>query len=136
MNYKKWVLTGFIAAIVIMAIEYVGHGVILAGFYQATATLWRPETEMTKLLPWGWLVDFVAAFILVYIYNKGYEEGKGHLAQGLRFGFVVGLFIALPMSVWTYISMPVTTTIAFGWFLISLVEITVAGTVIGLVYRR
>lgn len=73
---------------------------------------------------------------IVYIYHKGYEGKGSKLAEGLRFGVVIGLFTALPMAVWSYIMMPMPVALAIGWFVIAMIDILAAGAIIGLLYKR
>lgn len=59
MNTKRWVLAAVAAAVAVTVIESVFHGVVLAGLYQATASVWRPESQMSKLIPFGWLSTLI-----------------------------------------------------------------------------
>lgn len=136
MDKKRWVIASIIVAIVVTLMESVFHGYFMRGLYEATATLWRPYPEMSKLTPYGWLSTLFVSFILFYIYHKGYEGKGSALAEGLRFGLFIGLFTAVPMAVWTYIVMPVPMSIAFWWFVIAMIDMLVAGVLIGAIYKR
>lgn len=124
-----------VSFIAITVLEALFHEFVLGSAYQATASLWRTQTEMQQLLPLGWITNFIVSMLLVYIYHRGYE-GKGcNYCEGLRFGLLIGLFVSLPMAVWSYITIPMPTTIAIGWFIIGMIDMLIAGVIIGGIYR-
>ncbi len=136
MNKGRWVLAAVVATVAVSAIEAVGHGVFLKNLYLATASLWRPEAEMSKMMWMGWLSTLVCSFILVYIYHRGYEGKGSALGEGLRFGLIIGLFTAIPMTVWTYIMYPLPVNLVISWFVIGMIDMLVAGALIGLIYKK
>lgn len=75
---------------------------------------------MNKYRPVMWLVTRVASFFFVLIFGKGYG-GKG-VMEGVRFGLHIGIFSGFSMGFGSYSTMPITLGIAFGWFLITIVE--------------
>lgn len=136
MDKKRWILTAIVVFVVVSALEWFFHSVCLGGIYSLTSYLWRPEAEMTKLLPYGLVANLIVSFILVYIYHKGYEGKGSRLAEGLRFGLIIGLFTAIPMSVWSYVVFPMAFVFPAAWFAIGMIEMLVAGAIIGLLYKR
>jgi len=68
-----------------------------------------------------------------YIYAKGYEGGAG-FPEGARFGALLGLFI-VGMSLGNYAVFNIGSQLALSMALAGLVEWTLVGVVIGLVYR-
>jgi hypothetical protein len=135
MNKCRWIAASVVAAVAMTVMDSILHGVLLKGIYVATAALWRPEAEMLKLLPVGMLSTLFLCLILVYIYHRGYEGAGSGLAEGLRFGFWIGLFMGVPGCVWAYITVPIPLNLAVFWFVGSLVEFLVAGMLIGLIYK-
>lgn len=136
MDKKRWVLTAVVVTVVVSVLEAVFHGVFLKDSYAMTASIWRPMADMSRLMPIGWLSTIFISFILVYIYHRGYEGKTGKLAEGLRFGLIIGLFTAIPMAVWSYIVWPMTLALAFWWFVIAMIDMLAAGAVIGTLYKR
>jgi len=136
MNWKRYLIASVVAMIVITIVEMIGHGYFMTPYYRETEALWRTLEAMNKLLWLGYLATIATSLIFVYIYHKGYEgKGPGAL-EGLRFGIIVGIFMAVPMSAWTYASQPITVAVAIGWFLITLTKFTLAGLGVGLVYTK
>lgn len=81
----------------------------------------------------GWLSGLIWSFIFVYIFAKGYEN-KG-IMEGVRFGLLIGVFYSLPMSLSTYMSMPITGGTATAWFLYGVIEITILGILAAFLYK-
>lgn len=136
MDKKRWVLTTVVVAVAVTILEAIFHGVCLKETYAETASIWRPMADMNRLMPLGWLSTLITSFILVYIFHRGYEGKEPRIAEGLRFGLMIGLFTAIPMSVWTYIMWPVSLFLAASWFVIAMINMLVAGMIIGVMYRK
>lgn len=132
MGRKFWIAVA-VLFVAFSVMDFVGHGLVMTDAYQATQQLWRPMEEMNKFRPLGWVVTLVASFFFVLIFGKGYE-GKG-VVEGVRFGFYIGIFTGFPMGFGSYMAMPITLGIAFGWFLIKLVESIVAGILVASIYK-
>jgi hypothetical protein len=131
MDKKFW--TGVVAVFVTLAVvEAIVNMVLLSSAYQATANLWRPMGEM-KIWVFYVVYAFIA-FFLTLIFSKGYE-GKG-ITEGVRFGFYIGMLMAVPMAYGTYASMPIPYSLALQWFLYGLIEYIIAGIVLALVYGK
>ena len=95
MNNKTfWI--GFVVIYVVMqAYGYVVHEIMLADTYQSLASIFRPEAEMMDMM-WMMMVGSALVMLLFcYIFTHGYE-GKG-VAEGVRYGALMGLFIATPL---------------------------------------
>jgi hypothetical protein len=133
MNTKKWVITSLVIFVVDQALSMLFHSVIMSGAYEATAHLWRPMEEMKRMMWMMWVSGLVWSFLFVYIFAKGYE-GKG-IMEGVRFGLLIGVFFSLPMSLGTYSSMPITGTIAIGWFVYGVIETIILGILAALLYK-
>ena len=131
MNKKVWI--GFVVVFVVLSIlDSIVNGVLLRSAYASTAQLWRPEAEMKIWL--FFVVYAFQAFFVSIIFSKGYE-GKG-VAEGARFGFYLGMLIAVPMAYGSYGAMPITYSLALQWFLYGLVEFVIVGIVLALVFGK
>jgi hypothetical protein len=131
MSKKFW--TGFVVVFVVIAVlEFIVNTLFLSSAYESTASLWRPMAEMKTYL--FYIVYAFIAFFFTLIFSKGYE-GKGAV-EGLRYGFYVGMLMAVPMAYGTYASMPIPYSLALQWFIYGLIEYIVAGVVLALVWRK
>ena len=75
------------------------------------------------------------ALIMAYIYPKGFEGGSP-LAEGLRFGTLLGLFYGIPFAFFFGTMFPIGFDAILVTTLISTLEIAAGGLLIGLVYGR
>jgi hypothetical protein len=136
MKNKRCLLASLAVFVVIGVLEMVIHGKLLRGIYMQTASVWRPEGEMTRMMWMMWLGYLIMAPLFTYIFAKGVEEGRGMVGQGLRFGLLIGIFVGAPMSLGWYVVLPIPGILAFYWFLAGMVEMAAAGITVGLIYRK
>jgi hypothetical protein len=61
MNTKRWLLASVAVLVVIMVLEFVIHGVLLQGVYQQTASVWRTQADMQRLMWIFWMGYLVFA---------------------------------------------------------------------------
>jgi len=136
MNTKQWLLASVAVFVVILVVEFLVHGVLLQGVYQQTASVWRTQADMQRLMWIFWLGYLVFAAFFVFIYTKGYEKGKPGLGQGFRFGFYVGAMLSVAHGFGWYVILPIPLALALYWFVAILVEMIAAGVAAGLVYHE
>jgi hypothetical protein len=131
MTKKLWL--GAVAVFVVIAVwETIVNMLLLSSAYAATANLWRPMAEMKIWL--FYVIYLFVAFFFTLIFSKGYE-GKG-VVEGLRYGFYVGMMMAVPMAYGTYGSMPIPYSLALQWFLYGLIKYVLCGMAVALVFGK
>ena len=136
MNTKRWLLASIAVVVAIGVLEFLIHGVLLSDMYKQTSSVWRSEAEMQQTMWVFWVGILVFAPFFALIYVKGYEKGKPGLGQGFRYGLYVGVMLSVMNSFGWYVLLPIPLALAFYWFLTILVEFTVAGIAVGLVYHE
>ena len=136
MNVKRWAASAAAAFAVLWVTSFLIHHVWLSGFYHAHAAWWRPEAEMRAKFPLMILAQALSAILLALVYAKGYEAGKGGLAQGARFGLLIGELMVIPANLVAYVIYPYPASIVVSWILGGLAELVLAGAAIGAVYRE
>lgn len=136
MNTKRWLLASVAVVVVIGVLEFLIHGVLLSDIYKQTASVWRSEAEMQKMMWMFWVGILVFAPFFVLIYVKGYEKGKPGLGQGFRYGLYVGAMLSVMNSFGWYVLLPIPLALVFYWFLAILAEFILAGIAAGLVYHE
>jgi hypothetical protein len=131
MHKKFWI--GFLVVFVaFFAMDWLVNGVLLKDEFAATAQLWRPVEDMKMGV--FCVVDLFVAFFFTLIFSKGYE-GKG-LPEGLRYGFFVGMLMAVPMAYGMYGAMPIPYSLALKWFLFGLTEYVILGAVVAAIFGK
>lgn len=71
---------------------------------------------------------FSTGFVTIYSYLI---EPKS-LASGIKYGVIFGIATGVSMGFGSYSYMPIPLSLAFSWFIGSLIEITLAGVIVGL----
>lgn len=135
-NLRRWAIASLAAFIAIFVIDLIAHGHLLMGLYNQTASVWRPQVDAKKMMWMMTLGQIIFAMIFAFIYTKGYEPNKSGLAQGLRYGFWMGLLTCLPYVFIWYVVLPVPCSLALGWLVAGLADCIVAGALVGLLYRQ
>src|SRR4030095_4563260 len=108
------------------------HGVFLKGLYAQSPNVWRTDADMRGLFHWLALSQIIFSFIFFLSFTKGYEN-RG-TAEGVRYGFLIGaLFV--PMNLGWYAILPIPITLVFAWIIAVLVEYTLAGTILAVIYK-
>lgn len=134
MNYARLTIAA-VAATVVDAIYGFGvYGTALTSQFAKYPGVYRPAAEQTPYLAPLFCGVFVAMLAASYIYAKGYDGGSG-LAEGMRFGIVVGLLIVGYTVIVGYATMNVGPRHSGLLAVTALVEWMIAGVVIGLVYK-
>jgi hypothetical protein len=133
MTLKKRIGAGAAVFGILFVVDFLVHGVLLKGAYQATAGLWRPLGEMQRLMWTMWVLYFLNALILPYLYSKGHELGKNPIGQGLRFGAAIGLLMASGMSLGTFMMISTPASMALVWFIAGMVQFSLVGIAIALI---
>lgn len=90
-------------------------------------------------MEWGVLWPLIAVLamviIMAYLYPKGYEGGSP-VAEGLRFGILLGLFAAIPSGIFFDLMFHIGFGPAVVLIFVYTLEVATAGLLIGLVYRK
>jgi hypothetical protein len=132
MNKRFWMafvacyLTGFV-------INGLVHGVWLDPTYKALASIFRPEGEMNSMMWLNFASSAIAVFAFCYIFTKGYEA-KG-VMEGVRYGGLVALLVAIPgsmMALWVY---PVPADLAIKWGVAGVAYWLALGAVVSAIYK-
>ena len=128
----KKVLLGFVVVFVVLVLlDLLVHSVLLAGAYESMQNVWRPD--MAQKMWILYIVKLFVAFFFSFIFSKGYEN-KG-IMEGVRYGFYMGLLLAVPYAYGSYASFAIPYSVALQWFIYALIEYIIAGVALALVFR-
>jgi ABC-type multidrug transport system permease subunit len=110
--------------------DLVIHGILLKPTYDATASLWRPMEEMNMPLMYLVILIFTACFVMIYQMIE-----RKSLATGIKYGLLFGIASGVSMGLGSYSYMPIPMSLAWGWLGGTLVELLVAGVIVGLLVK-
>ena len=129
---KKTILAIIAVFVAWSVMDFVIHGLILRSSYEATASLWRPMSEMKRGVMYTTV--FIAALTFVLIYSQFFSR-KG-VSTGLKYGLLFGAGAGVSMGYGSYSVMPIPYYMAFTWFLGSVVEAALGGIILGLIVKE
>jgi len=124
---KKSLLAIVAVFFALSIMDFVIHGMLLDATYKATADLWRPEMEFKMALMSAVTLIFSVGLVAVYSLLINPKS----ISAGLQYGVILGLATGTSIGFGSYCYMPIPFSLAVSWFAGSLVEVTVAGLIIG-----
>jgi hypothetical protein len=133
MNYARLAAAAAAAWIVDGLYGFVVYGNLLSNEFAKYPGVFRPLEAMNAKMPFLFAGLLLTMSVAAYIYAKGYEGGVG-LMEGARFGALIGVFLA-GMTLGNYAVFNIGGGLALSMAVAALVEWTIVGAVIGLVYR-
>jgi hypothetical protein len=131
MNIKKYAIATIAAFVFIFVFEWLWHGMLMKGMYEATIEVWRPEDPSLMIYIFASQLLFAAVLTYIYTLVGKYLPCK----RGIAFGFFAGLLLAMP-NLGAYAYMPIPLTIPLMWMLSMVVECIGAGMVIAAIYKE
>ena len=132
MNVKRLLLAIVAGFIFVFASDFLIHHYWLGPDYKATASLWRPESEMQQRFAWMFVGQFLCAVAFSVIWAKGFA------GRDLGTGAFFGLFMGIAQQVWAiafFVVAPLPGTLAVRWFLSGLLQAVILGVIIAAVYK-
>ncbi|MEP6921803.1 MAG: hypothetical protein ABI967_11815 [bacterium] len=133
MNVKKLVLTIIVIFIVANLAGFFIHGVLLGPDYMAIKEHYRPMGEEKMLFISLAYLSFAIGSVLVYA--KGVEN-KPWLGQGVRFGILMWLVLAIPSFFIAYAVQPVPQMLMVKQVLFEGVDKILLGIITAALYRQ
>ncbi|HZR22027.1 MAG TPA: hypothetical protein VFA59_00475 [Vicinamibacterales bacterium] len=134
MNYARLALAAVAATIFDACYGFAVYGTYLAPEFGRYPGVFRSNEAGQAYLPLMFGGLLVAIVIATMIYAKGYEGGNG-ANEGLRFGVLLGLFVALAFSGVNYAVLNIGRKLAVQMAAAGLIEWTIIGLIIGVVYK-
>ena len=128
---KGMVLGGIVAFAFVFLFEFVVHGLLMKGQYEATMSVWRPsaESNMAVML----LSQFLFAMAVAFFYPiVGPDKDCKKAAP---FGFGLGLVMAMP-QIASYSYLPIPITISLLWAAASFVKAFGSAFIVAKVFNK
>ena len=132
MNVKKLVLTIVVVFVAATLAGFLIHAILLRPDYMAVKEHYRPEGQ--EMMLWICLAYLSFAVGSVIVYAKGVEN-KPWLGQGIRFGILMWLILAVPSFFIAYAVQPVPTILMVKQVLFEGVDKILLGIITAALYR-
>ena len=133
MKNKTFWIGWVVVFVLLQAIGFVVHGVMMNDTYESLAAVFRPKEQMDSMM---WIMMISAAvvlFVFCYVFTQG-REGTGAM-EGVRYGALMGVFLGLPTSVDAYVIYPITQDLSAIWFITTVVSFMIGGAVFSMIYK-
>lgn len=131
MNWKRFFMAGLVTYAVVQAMDFILNEVFMKSANESLKSLWRPN--MMSRIWVMYVVGVLVTFLFIYIFIKG-REGKG-IAEGVRYGIIMWLFVSVPMNVSLWVLLPIRYVIILRWMLFGLLEMLIAGILVAVIYK-
>jgi hypothetical protein len=129
---KRFLVATLCVFLLWSVLDFLIHGIILRSAYEATASLWRPMAQMKMGLMYVTVLIVASMFTLIYVRLITRKS----LGTGFLYGFLYGIGLGAGMGYGTYSVMPIPYSMALTWFLGSLVEASLGGILLGMIFRK
>ncbi|MGA2595581.1 MAG: hypothetical protein ABSH09_01085 [Bryobacteraceae bacterium] len=136
MNYPRIFLAAvgaFVAYFVLGGLTFAVSS--LGDEFRKYPAVYRSQEGIKSVMPLGMAAMFVAIVALAVIYAMLYQGGSG-LAEGARFGALIGVFCVGSFVVHNYVNLNIGLKLTVQQAVAYFVEWVVVGIAIGLVYKR
>ena len=134
MNYARLVLAAVAATVFDAVYGFLVYGMLLAPEFARYPGVYRSNEAGQAFLPLMFGGLFIAIAAAAIIYAKGYEGGSG-VAEGARFGALLGVFVVFAFAAVDYAVLNIGRRLAVMTAAAGFVEWLVIGVIIGLVYK-
>lgn len=111
-----------------LGFDFFIHGGVLAGIYLEGSPFLLSLEDATRLIPLGYFSFLLLAILLTWLMDRLDVSGW---MEGLGFGFKLGLLTAASMVLGLLSITTAQLSLMAGWFVGQLVEMSVAGAVLG-----
>ena len=133
MQLGKILTASIVTGIVANVFDYLVHGVLLAGPVYSHFSIFRSDTPISLFIA----TDFVAAFVLVWVYDRVRASFAPGVKGGALFGFYAGVLMSFPTWIGSYLIIAgFTYGLAWIWTLTGVLWAVLGGAVAGWVYSR
>jgi hypothetical protein len=96
--------------------------------------VYRTRDAMMSVMPAGMVAMFLSMLVLSVLYAMAYKGGSG-LAEGARFGALIGAFVVCAFVFHNYVNLNVGLTLTLQQSAVYFILWLVVGVAIGLIYR-
>jgi len=136
MNYSRLALAALGGTVASFVVGFLVLWLVPALFEEGHKYpgVFRPKEEMMSVMPIGLVATFVSILVVAIIFAMIHHGGSG-LAEGARFGVLIGVFVVCAFVLHNYVNLNIGLKLALGQAAAYFVQWTVVGIVIGLIYK-
>lgn len=135
MNYLRLALAALGGTVASFAVGFLVLWLAPALFEEARKypAVFRREEEMMAVMPFAMIATLVGSFVVAMLFAMIYRDGS-HVTIGARLGILMGI-LAVCNVLHNYVNFNIGMKLAVGQAAAYLVQWTVVGIVVSLIYR-
>jgi hypothetical protein len=96
--------------------------------------VFRSKEDMMTVMPIGLVATFISILVAAILFAMTNRGGSG-LAEGARFGVLIGIFVVFAFVLHNYVNFNIGLKLALGQAVSYFLQWTIVGIVIGLIYK-
>ncbi len=134
MNYSRIALAAVTATVFDACYGFLVYGTLLSSHFERYPAVYRNAETGAAFLPLMFGGLFIAIIVVSIMYATGYAGGSG-VAEGVRFGLLLGTFASFAFAGVNYAVLNIGRQLAVMVAAAAFVEWLLIGVIIGLVYK-
>jgi hypothetical protein len=136
MNYSSLALAALAGTVAAFAFGFILLWLVPGLIKEAHKypAVFRPKEEMMSVMPVGLIATFISILVVAILFAMLHPGGSG-IAEGTRFGVLIGIFVVCAFVLHNYVNLNIGLKLALGQAVAYFVQWTIVGIVIGLIYK-
>ena len=135
MDLKKLALAVLVGYLVLFGLGYVIHTIWLGPTYASLPDTWRLMDQMQRKMWIMWVGNLLFAVMFAYVYTRGMEN-KPWMGQGIRYGILMTLLVAIPTTLSEYVVYRIPYTLAIKWIAAGALQCIVLGVIVAFFCKK
>jgi len=132
---KRFWIAGIVASVLVIALGFVVHAVLLTDDYMNYKHLFRTEEDAMANMPLMMLAHIIMGFALAWIYGQGVKNEGSWLGQGLRFGIATTLLVTVPWYLIYYSVQPWGRRVIAKQIVLDGISMIIVSLVVAYIYK-
>jgi hypothetical protein len=129
MNYGRSAIAAVAATVVYYAYGFVVEGLLIRKDFSPYTAVYRSADTVMGYMPLGLACTLIATFVITTLFANSYGGGTAGFGEVVRFGLLVGIFVACTFVGPNYVTLNIGRKLAlelaasaiFQWMLVCLV---------------
>jgi hypothetical protein len=128
LSRKRYMQLSLLVWVALIGVDFFLHGGIFAATYVEDSPFLLSALDAFRRIPLGYLALLATAGLLVWILDRASVKGW---RRGFAVGLGLGTVMAISFTFGLYSISTASPRLLVGWFVIQVIEIAIAGAIIG-----
>jgi len=133
MNLKKLLVAALAVGVAMNVLDFFVHGMLFENLYYSQSPIFRRDSTVPFLV----FGDFMAALVLVWLYDRVRGSFAEGVAGGATYGLYAGILIHFPANIFLHLLIAdFPYGLSWAWMIYGVVLSVILGALAGAIYRR